>query len=86
MGVKIHPSVLFKGMNNMEKFKRYIFDVEMIIDYNNQQIMNEKIPIATHRIFRGITQKELIDLIQNNQVPKECKDIQITFNIRGVNY
>lgn len=70
----------------MKQFREYKFDVEMIIDHDEQQIMGIKIPIATHRIFRGLSQNELFDLIKGQQIPKDCKDINITFNIRGVNY
>lgn len=68
------------------KYKEYNFDVEMIIDHTVQVIMNQKVTISTHRMFRGMKLSELLDLIRSNNKVPEDENVKITFNIRGVNY
>lgn len=67
------------------EMKKYHFDVEMIIDHEIAVIGKSTVPIATHRMFRNLELKEMINLIKNEQVPEE-QNVKITFNIRGVNY
>ena len=67
------------------KFKKYYFDVEMIIDHEIEVIARQTVPIATHRMFRGLSLTDVCELIKKNQVPENEK-IKITFNIRGENY
>lgn len=80
-----YSSVYLQKGSNM-KYKEFYFDIEMIIDHSVQVIMNQKVTISTHRKFRGMKLKELLDLIRsNNNVPQE-ENVKITFMIRGVNY
>ena len=68
------------------RYKRFNFDVEMIIDHSVHVIMNYKTEVSTHRIYRGLNLKQLLELIRvNNNIPKN-EDVKVTFNIRGVNY
>lgn len=68
------------------KTKQFMFDVELIIDYRREENVRGKPYISTHRMYRGLTLKELKNLIQeNNNAPIEC-EIRTTFNIRGVDY
>ena len=66
----------------MNKTKKYYFDTEMIIDHEIAVIGKQSVPIATHRMFRGLSLTELCDLIRKNEVPTD-ENIKITFNIRG---
>lgn len=67
------------------KIKKIIFDVELIIDH--EEIKNRFGEyISTHRVFRGLSLKELEILIRKNEGPEEISNTKITFNIRGVNY
>ena len=66
------------------KYKKYYFDVEMIIDHEIE-IMKHKESISTHHVNRGLSLTDVTNLIRNNMVPTE-ENVKITFNIRGVNY
>lgn len=65
---------------------QFIFDVELIIDYKRDD-SRDKPYIATHRVIRCLTKKELISLINENE-PKSSlhKDYRVTLNIRGTTY
>ena len=78
-----HPPYLLERNETM-KIKEYHFDVELIIDHSIL-FMNTNQNVSTHHVLRGLSLKELNDLIHKNDIP-ESENIKITFNIRGVNY
>ena len=67
-----------------KKYKEYHFDVEYIHDMD-VPLLQKKQTISTHRIYRGLTLKQLNELIKLNMIPEE-KENKITLNIRAVNY
>lgn len=66
------------------KFKQYHFDVEMVIDHNIE-IATKQMIVSSHHTKRGLSLKELNDLIKLNNVPED-ENTKITFIIRGVNF
>ena len=52
---------------------------------NLSLIMNQVVTISTHRVNRGLSLKQLLDLIQTYEIPEDDQT-KVTFNIRGVNY
>lgn len=66
---------------------RILFDVELIHDYKRDERARGKPYIATHRFYRGLTRKELNDLIKENElIMFPNNEDRVTFNIRGVTY
>lgn len=76
---------MFVRKDKNMKIKEFKFDVEMIIDHRVEVICKQFVDVSTHRMFRGITFKDLQKLIKGNETPIE-EYTKITFNIRGVNY
>lgn len=66
----------------MNKLKKIIFDIEIIIDHKYP--FNGE-TISSHMVLRGIDLIELEKLIRLNEIPNDS-NLRITFNIRGVNY
>lgn len=66
-------------------YKKYYFDVEIIIDHDYMNVVGKPAHISTHRVIRGIDIVELSKIIKQNQIPQEIP-IKVTLNIRGVNY
>lgn len=66
-------------------YKKFYFDVEMIIDYECLDVVGVPVHVSTHTVIRGIDKVKLSEIIKQNQIPQE-EPIKVTFNIRGVNY
>lgn len=43
--------------------------------------MNQVVTISTHRVNRGLSLKQLLDLIQTYEIPEDDQT-KVTFNIR----
>ena len=71
----------------MSKIKEFIFDVEYIHDFDIA-FMGKSQNVSSHKIVRGLTLKELVELIKLNQVPikDDEQNHKITLIIRGVNF
>lgn len=67
------------------QFKRFYFDVELIIDHYTELEPYKVNLISNHKIYRGLSETELMDLINSNKT-LEDSNIKVTLNIRGVNY
>ena len=67
------------------EYKKFYFDVEIIIDHDYMDVVGDPAHISTHRVIRGIDIVELNKIIKSNQIPQEIP-MKVTFNIRGVNY
>lgn len=69
----------------MEKKELY-FEVEFIhiLDFGKLNVRGFR--PASHKIYRGLTLKQLVELIKENQnIPRDEAD-QVIFNIRGGTY
>ena len=63
--------------------KEYKFDVEMIIDHGEINIMGMNTPISTHRTFHDMNMNDLLKLMKINQIPNDVNNIKVTFVIVG---
>lgn len=66
--------------------KEFTFDVEYIHDMCVSFMCKNQM-VSSHKIIRGLTLKQLVELIKLNEVPADEPEIhRITLNIRGVNF
>ena len=61
-----------------------IFDVELIIKHYINAVRGKPIDIVTYRTIRGISLKQLNELIKLNEVHRKDSKISVVMNIRGV--
>ena len=69
----------------MKKLKEFKFDVILIIDHNEINVMGKPVKSCTHHSLNGLTLKQLNNLIKENMVPDDM-DIDVSIYVKGKNH